>query len=88
MFRLFPVSLPNLHFQELQDQGGIRSLPFDLQTHWLTNTSINAGHTEIARSHGCASEKQTFGWAQMLMAIQTTERNEAKRRESKGFFSK
>ena len=70
-------------------EGDIGTPTIYLASHLLTNLFINAGHTEIARRHGCASEGQIFRWAQMLMEMQTTERIEAKRRETKGgFFSR
>ena len=72
----------------LESRGISKMLSPELRIHWLTNMSVNAGHTEIARRHGCASQRQVFRWARMLMIVQTTERNEAKRKESKGLFSK
>ena len=75
---------------QLPKPGGDIGIPtLYLASHPLTNLSINAGHTESARRHGCASEEQILRWAQMLMDLQTTERIEAKRRETKGgFFSR
>ena len=70
-------------------EGDIGTPKLYFASHPLTILFINAGHTEIARRHGCASEGQIFHWAQMLMELQTTERIEAKRRETKGgFFSR
>ena len=41
-------------------EGDIGTQTLYLASHLLTNLFINAGHTEIARRHGCASEGQIF----------------------------
>lgn len=82
---LLPVSPPNCPFASFNGFKAISDLPLSRTSspYWSV-----IGPTEIVRNNGYISLNHLDDWASTLMAMQTTERNEQKKRESKGFFSK